>query len=79
MGLFYISNWYNKVFPGGNCFKVRRYKYNFGVSVTNAGAKKYPDGKRRGKMNMAPTYSPTLLCSTIGHKGLNFSVRNGKR
>ena len=27
----------------------------------------------------ATTYSPTLLCSTIGHEGLNFSVRNGKR
>jgi hypothetical protein len=29
--------------------------------------------------NTAATYSPTLLCSTIGHEGLNFSVRNGKR
>jgi len=28
---------------------------------------------------MAATYSPALLCSTIGHEGLNFSVRNGKR
>jgi len=28
---------------------------------------------------MAATYSPALWCSTIGHKGLNFSVRNGKR
>ena len=31
------------------------------------------------KINMAATYSPALLCSTIGHGGLNFSVRNGKR
>jgi len=30
-------------------------------------------------MNMAATYSPALWCSTIGHKGLNFSVRYGKR
>ena len=29
--------------------------------------------------NMAATYSPALLCSTIGHERLNFSVRNGKR
>jgi hypothetical protein len=28
---------------------------------------------------MAATYSPALWCSTIGHGGLNFSVRNGKR
>ena len=34
---------------------------------------------RRGSKNMAATYSPALWCSTIGHKGLNFSVRNGKR
>ena len=32
-----------------------------------------------GSIRMAATYSPTLLCSTIGHGGLNFSVRNGKR
>ena len=25
------------------------------------------------------SYSPALLCSTIGAVGLNFSVRNGKR
>ena len=31
------------------------------------------------QINMATTYSPTLLCSTIGHGGLNCSVRNGKR
>ena len=28
---------------------------------------------------MAATYSPALWCSTIGHGGLNCSVRNGKR
>ena len=33
----------------------------------------------RVQINMAATYSPTLLCSTIGHEGLNFSVRYGKR
>ena len=27
----------------------------------------------------AATYSPALHCSTIGARGLNFSVRNGKR
>ena len=30
-------------------------------------------------INMAATYSPAFWCSTIGHEGLNFSVRNGKR
>jgi hypothetical protein len=30
-------------------------------------------------INMAATYSPALWCSTIGHEGLNFSVRYGKR
>ena len=30
-------------------------------------------------INMATTYSPALWCSTIGHEGLNFSVRYGKR
>ena len=29
--------------------------------------------------NSASTYSPTLAGSTIGVKGLNFSVRDGKR
>ncbi len=29
--------------------------------------------------NMAATYSPAFLCSTMGHEGLNFSVRYGKR
>jgi len=28
---------------------------------------------------MAATYSPGTKSSTIGHEGLNFSVRNGKR
>ena len=28
---------------------------------------------------VAATYSPTLVCSTIGAGGLNFSVRDGKR
>jgi hypothetical protein len=30
-------------------------------------------------MNMAATYSPGTKSSTIGHEGLNYSVRNGKR
>jgi hypothetical protein len=33
----------------------------------------------RASKNMAATYSPALWCSTIGHEGLNFSVRYGKR
>ena len=33
----------------------------------------------RASINMAATYSPALWCSTIGHEGLNFSVRYGKR
>ena len=33
----------------------------------------------QGSKNMAATYSPALWCSTIGHEGLNFSVRYGKR
>ena len=43
------------------------------------GKKKAPAQKNRGLDRMAATYSPTLLCSTIGAGGLNFSVRNGKR
>ena len=45
------------------------------------GAKKKPlrKSERLFLMNMAATYSPALLCSTIGHEGLNFSVRDGKR
>ena len=40
--------------------------------------------KKRGSIsgtprNGAATYSPTSSCSTIGARGLNFSVRNGKR
>ena len=43
-------------------------------------SKKKPLSKtERLKIDMAVTYSPTLLCSTIGHEGLNFSVRYGKR
>ena len=30
-------------------------------------------------VQVAATYSPTLVCSTIGAGGLNFSVRDGKR
>ena len=40
---------------------------------------KKPPEKPEGLINMAATYSPALLCSTIGHEGLNFSVRYGKR
>jgi hypothetical protein len=35
--------------------------------------------ERLFKINMAATYSPALWCSTMGHEGLNFSVRYGKR
>ena len=36
--------------------------------------------KRSGVLkNMAPTYSPGTNPSTIGHEGLNCSVRYGKR
>ena len=38
-----------------------------------------PVAGRGRQMNMAATYSPALWCSTIGHEGLNFSVRDGKR
>jgi hypothetical protein len=41
-------------------------------------AKKSP-GLLQGSINMAATYSPAFLCSTMGHEGLNFSVRYGKR
>ena len=41
--------------------------------------KKASQFSERLLMNMAATYSPALLCSTIGHEGLNFSVRYGKR
>ena len=34
---------------------------------------------REASINMAATYSPAFYRSTIGHEGLNFSVRNGKR
>ncbi len=41
---------------------------------------KSPDFSVRALViNMAATYSPAWLCSTIGHEGLNFSVRDGKR
>jgi hypothetical protein len=40
---------------------------------------KTPRNKPEGLINMAATYSPAFWCSTIGHKGLNFSVRYGKR
>ena len=33
----------------------------------------------REPIKKAASYSPALLCSTIGAGGLNFSVRNGKR
>ncbi len=35
--------------------------------------------KDQGLINMAPTYSPGTNPSTIGHEGLNYSVRYGKR
>ena len=48
------------------------------VKVLNKN-KKASEYSEAFKINMAATYSPTLLCSTIGHEGLNFSVRYGKR
>ena len=58
-----------------------------GTVATVAGApwqvqlkkKPRPFYKDRGLTKLAAAYSPTLLCSTIGAVGLNFSVRNGKR
>ena len=41
--------------------------------------KKALQNNLKGSMNMAATYSPAFWCSTIGHGGLNFSVRYGKR
>ena len=38
-----------------------------------------PAVSEKASMNMAATYSPGTKSSTIGHEGLNFSVRNGKR
>jgi hypothetical protein len=43
------------------------------------GNKKASQKTERLLINMAATYSPALWCSTIGHEGLNFSVRYGKR
>lgn len=46
------------------------------------GVKKKPFPKQieKGfKINMAATYSPGTKSSTMGHEGLNFSVRYGKR
>ena len=45
------------------------------------GQKKWPPGGclRRGAGQVAATYSPALVRSTIGAGGLNFSVRDGKR
>ena len=49
--------------------------------VGGRGIKKPSASKCGGliRMNMAATYSPGWNTSTIGHKGLNFSVRYGKR
>ena len=51
-----------------------------GGSILGYGQKKAPSGYRRGLKE----YGTYLLSrphadSTIGHEGLNFSVRNGKR
>ena len=40
---------------------------------------KKPRLNSRGIIDMAVTYSPACWCSTIGHEGLNFSVRYVKR
>jgi hypothetical protein len=40
--------------------------------------KSLPDYSERLLINIAATYSPAFLCSTMGHEGLNFSVRNGR-
>ena len=51
-----------------------------GRGVAVIGTKKSPVRiSDRASKNMAATYSPALWCSTIGHEGLNFSVRYGKR
>ena len=41
--------------------------------------KKNPTDTAGFLKNMAPTYSPGTNPSTIGHEGLNYSVRYGKR
>ena len=52
-----------------------------GVQLTPSGRGKIKKALSfdRASKNMAATYSPALWCSTIGHEGLNFSVRYGKR
>ena len=50
------------------------------MSYFDAGTKKSLTMiSREASINMAATYSPAFYRSTIGHEGLNFSVRNGKR
>jgi hypothetical protein len=44
-----------------------------------AGAKKNLRINAEALKNTAATYSPGTKSSTIGHEGLNFSVRYGKR
>ena len=48
-------------------------------AIAVIGKKKPCQVNDRASRNMAATYSPALWCSTIGHEGLNFSVRYGKR
>ena len=56
------------------CFKIQNHEI-----INPLAKKKASQYKLKGLINMAATYSPTLLCSTIGHEGLNCSVRYGKR
>ena len=59
----------------------RVYMCRVGIIGWFWGIKKPPTQEVRGvdSINMAATYSPALWCSTIGHEGLNYSVRYGKR
>jgi hypothetical protein len=52
---------------------------NFGGSNVCGIKKAFVIKRRLDSINMAATYSPGWNTSTIGHKGLNFSVRYGKR
>ena len=63
----------------GDCWCWMVDLINLKSKIRKVKSKKSPDQKVRASINMAATYSPALWCSTIGHEGLNYSVRNGKR
>ena len=74
-GWIAACGWNRTAKAGGNGLKVEATGTNWMPKRTNP----FTFGERVVYEKVAATYFPAFYCSIIGAKGLNFSVRDGKR